>query len=130
MKSRDTKNPKIRFRDVAVEYDDGETAPPSNVTLIDDRARSILSENDSPDLPFKFSANPYRGCQTACSYCLRGDTPILMADSRTKPIADIVVGDEILGTVFDGNFRFYRRTKVLDHWRTLKIAAGVSIIAP
>jgi DNA repair photolyase len=69
VKSRDTNNPQNRFRDVAVEYDEGEAPPPSNVTLIDDHARSILSENDSPDLPFRFSANPYRGCQTACSYC-------------------------------------------------------------
>ena len=99
MKSRETNNPQNRFRDVAVEYDDGEAAPPSNVTLIDDHARSILSENDSPDLPFKFSANPYRGCSHACAYCAAGDTPILMADSRTKRLADLVVGDEILGTL-------------------------------
>jgi DNA repair photolyase len=32
-------------------------------------AKSILSENDSPDLPFRWSVNPYRGCQHACAYC-------------------------------------------------------------
>ncbi|HOM50586.1 MAG TPA: PA0069 family radical SAM protein [Phycisphaerae bacterium] len=34
-----------------------------------ERARSILSENDSPDLSFRWSCNPYRGCQHACAYC-------------------------------------------------------------
>ena len=34
-----------------------------------DRSRSIISENDSPDLPFRYSLNPYRGCQHGCSYC-------------------------------------------------------------
>jgi len=36
--------------------------------LIDD-SKSIVSENDSPDLGFRFSLNPYRGCQHGCSYC-------------------------------------------------------------
>ena len=31
--------------------------------------RSILSQNESPDIPFRWSLNPYRGCQHACSYC-------------------------------------------------------------
>ncbi len=34
-----------------------------------EHARSILSENDSPDLHFRWSVNPYRGCQHACAYC-------------------------------------------------------------
>lgn len=34
-----------------------------------ERAKSILSENDSPDLHFRWSANPYRGCRHACAYC-------------------------------------------------------------
>lgn len=35
----------------------------------DDTSRSIISENDSPDLPFRYSLNPYRGCLHGCSYC-------------------------------------------------------------
>ena len=69
MKSRETDNPHNRFRVVAVEYDEGDGPPPSPVTIIEDQSRSILSENDSPDLGFSFSANPYRGCQHACAYC-------------------------------------------------------------
>jgi DNA repair photolyase len=34
-----------------------------------DTARSIVTENDSPDVPFRYSVNPYRGCQHGCSYC-------------------------------------------------------------
>lgn len=34
-----------------------------------DHARSIVSENDSPDVPFRYSVNPYRGCLHGCSYC-------------------------------------------------------------
>jgi DNA repair photolyase len=34
-----------------------------------DRARTIVSENDSPDVGFRYSINPYRGCSHGCSYC-------------------------------------------------------------
>ncbi|MCH2201580.1 MAG: PA0069 family radical SAM protein [Fuerstiella sp.] len=35
----------------------------------EDASRSVISENDSPDIPFRFSLNPYRGCLHGCSYC-------------------------------------------------------------
>jgi len=35
----------------------------------DDTSHSVISENDSPDIPFRFSLNPYRGCLHGCSYC-------------------------------------------------------------
>jgi DNA repair photolyase len=69
VKARATDNPPIRFRDVTVAYDDGDGPPPATITLLEDQSRSILSHNDSPDLPFSWSANPYRGCQSACAYC-------------------------------------------------------------
>lgn len=34
-----------------------------------DHSKSIISENDSPDIPFRHSINPYRGCQHGCAYC-------------------------------------------------------------
>lgn len=34
-----------------------------------ERAGSIVTENDSPDIPFRFSVNPYRGCLHGCAYC-------------------------------------------------------------
>ncbi len=46
-----------------------EPPPVARLEVYEDSSRSILSTNDSPDLPFKWSVNPYRGCQHACSYC-------------------------------------------------------------
>lgn len=43
--------------------------PPVSVEVYEEEARSALSSNDSPDLPFRYSLNPYRGCQHACAYC-------------------------------------------------------------
>ncbi len=37
--------------------------------FLPDRSRSIVSENHSPDIPFRYSLNPYRGCEHGCSYC-------------------------------------------------------------
>lgn len=47
--------------------DDEASSPRTEVTL--EEARSILSRNDSPDIPFTWSINPYRGCEHGCVYC-------------------------------------------------------------
>jgi len=45
-------------------------APPRPATQVsEERARSIISRNDSPDVPFEQSINPYRGCEHGCIYC-------------------------------------------------------------
>jgi DNA repair photolyase len=46
-----------------------EPPPAVQVQVFEETARSILSENDSPDVGFRWSVNPYRGCQHACIYC-------------------------------------------------------------
>jgi DNA repair photolyase len=38
-------------------------------TVTEERARSIIARNDSPDIPFEQSINPYRGCEHGCIYC-------------------------------------------------------------
>ena len=45
--------------------------PPPQVEpqVFEDLSKTILSKNDSPDLPFRWSLNPYRGCAHACAYC-------------------------------------------------------------
>lgn len=120
-------NPTGRFESRDLEAaDDGwyiEDSPDSVVTTLEpDRARSIITTNDSPDVPFDYSINPYRGCEHGCVYCVAGDTPILMADGTHQPIEKIRVGDSIFGTVRRGHFRRYVKTQVLAHWSAIKPA--------
>src|SRR5262249_3729557 len=89
--------------------------------------KEILAENDSPDLGFRYSLNPYRGCGHACAYCLAGETRILMADGRTKELSEIRVGDAIYGTERQGSYRRYIKTRVLAHWATEKLAYRVTL---
>jgi DNA repair photolyase len=50
--------------------DDAEITPPKLRTEVtEERARSIISRNQSPDIPFSQSLNPYRGCEHGCVYC-------------------------------------------------------------
>jgi len=64
-----------RFETVAREsFDDGWTpeekeATELKTTVTEERARSIVSHNDSPDVGFDSSINPYRGCEHGCIYC-------------------------------------------------------------
>jgi DNA repair photolyase len=91
-------------------------------------AKSILNRVPAASrMPFEWTINVYRGCSHSCSYCLGGDTPILMADGRTKPLAEVRVGDAIYGTVFDGRYRRYVTTQVLAHWQTVKPAYRVTL---
>ena len=53
---------------------DDEPLPPLQTTVTDERARSILSTNQSPDIPFDRSINPYRGCEHGCVYCYARQT--------------------------------------------------------
>jgi DNA repair photolyase len=78
-------------------------------------------------MPFRWTINPYRGCSHACVYCLTGDTAILMADGTTRALADLRVGEEIVGTVRDGRLRKYTTTRVLAHWQTVKPAHRVTL---
>jgi DNA repair photolyase len=120
-------NPPGRFdtREVSA-VDDGwymEEEPDSIATTLEpERARSVISTNDSPDVPFQKSINPYRGCANACTYCGWGETPILMADGRTRRLDKLRVGDEIYGTRRVGVYRRFVRSRVLAHWSVIKPA--------
>ncbi len=46
-----------------------EGARPLRTQVYEERAKSILTHNDSPDIPFSTSLNPYRGCEHGCIYC-------------------------------------------------------------
>jgi DNA repair photolyase len=92
------------------------------------RAKSVLNRVPKASrMPFRWTINPYRGCSHACAYCMGPDTPILMADGRTKPIADLRPGDQIYGTVRSGSYRRYTPTTVLDQWTTVRPAYRITL---
>jgi DNA repair photolyase len=43
--------------------------PAAKPEVHEEQARSILAHNESPDIPYRWSVNPYRGCQHGCAYC-------------------------------------------------------------
>jgi DNA repair photolyase len=72
-------NPANRFeRERREAFDDGwapdEDTPRPPTTLLRDTTRSIIARNDSPDLSFDRSVNPYRGCEHGCIYCFARPT--------------------------------------------------------
>jgi DNA repair photolyase len=75
--------------------DDPAEAP--RAELLVDPSRTIVATNDSPDLGFSASVNPYRGCQHACSYCLAPETLVQRADMTWCAIGELRLGDEIVG---------------------------------
>ncbi len=124
-------NPANSYEPLHVDLDpdalDGDELRQVETKYYRDPAQSILSTNESPDVPFRYSINPYRGCEHGCIYCLAGSTPILMADGRTTPLREIKVGDEIYGTERKGWYRHYIRTRVQDHWATEKSAYRITL---
>ena len=100
----------------------------AGMTFYEVQAKSLLNRVPGASrVPFQWTVNPYRGCSHACAYCLAGDTPILMADGTTRPLADLRPGDAIMGTMGAGACRRYVPTTVLDHWSTSKPAFRVTL---
>ena len=98
------------------------------MTFYEVRAKSIINRvPEASYVPFRWTINPYRGCTMQCRYCESGDTRILMADGRTKELADVRAGDEIYGTVRRDNYRRYVKTTVLAHWSTVKPAYRITL---
>jgi DNA repair photolyase len=66
-------NPVNRFELIEIEVDpdwlDYADQKPVPTTYFSDTSRTILSKNDSPDIPFTHGLNPYRGCEHGCVYC-------------------------------------------------------------
>jgi len=65
--------------DKRVHFDDGwtnedDTPPPIKTEIIRDSTRTIIARNDSPDISFDRSINPYRGCEHGCIYCFARPT--------------------------------------------------------
>ena len=98
------------------------------LTFHEVRAKSALNHVPGESaMPFPWTINPYRGCAHACLYCLSGDTQVLMADGRQRAIADLRVGDRIVGTEKRGTYRHYVTTNVVAQWSTVKPAYRVTL---
>lgn len=131
-----TRNVAHRFSsDTRQAEDDGwqpEQTPLPQTRLLTDSAKSIISRNDSPDLAFDQSLNPYRGCEHGCIYCYArpthaylGLSPGLDFETQifSKPDAASLLRDELsrpgyvcspiaLGTATDAYQPFERQTKL------------------
>lgn len=67
MRPRPIANPPNPWATTEVEY--LEEIPRATVEIFSDASQTILAKNDSPDLGFTWSVNPYRGCNHGCAYC-------------------------------------------------------------
>jgi DNA repair photolyase len=98
------------------------------ITFHEVRAKSIINRvPEASRMSFRWTINPYRGCSHSCVYCLGGETPILMGDGTTKPLAQVRPGDRIYGTVRTGNYRRYVLTDVVAHWSVVKPAYRLTL---
>lgn len=69
-----SENPANRFEEISYEREaDGvspdDEIPSPSTRFFRDRSKSVLTYNESPDLPFRIGLNPYRGCEHGCAYC-------------------------------------------------------------
>jgi DNA repair photolyase len=76
-----------------------EHLPPAT-QIIEERVKSILSSNDSPDVHFDLSINPYRGCEHGCVYCFARPTHSYLnmspgLDFETKIIAKVNAAEKL-----------------------------------
>ncbi len=64
-------HPPNRFEPIHIEIEPEPGEPPAaaRTLYLRDATRRVLAANASPDLPFRFSLNPYRGCEHGCPYC-------------------------------------------------------------
>ncbi|MEZ2351233.1 PA0069 family radical SAM protein [Caballeronia sp. RCC_10] len=93
-------------RDERESVDDGwvhesaeeEGAPVLRTQVFEERAKSILTRNNSPDIPFTVSLNPYRGCEHGCIYCFARPTHSYLGlspglDFESRIYAKVNAGD-------------------------------------
>ena len=76
-----------------------EVLPPAT-TIIEERVKSVLTSNDSPDIAFELSVNPYRGCEHGCVYCFARPTHSYLnlspgLDFETRIIAKINAAERL-----------------------------------
>ncbi|OOG23289.1 radical SAM protein [Thioalkalivibrio denitrificans] len=100
-----TVSPAARYESARTEaVDDGwhreEESAPLHTEVTMEQARSVISRNDSPDVPFELSINPYRGCEHGCVYCFARPTHAYMGlspglDFETRLFAKAGAADRL-----------------------------------
>ena len=112
-----------------------ETAPVAT-QLFEERVKSILSSNDSPDIGFDLSINPYRGCEHGCIYCYARPTHSFLnlspgIDFETRIVAKVNAAERLRAALLAPAFKAQRLNlgSVTDAYqpaeRRLRITRGV-----
>ena len=95
------------FEDGWAEAEEGATSPKTIVTR--EYAKSIVNTVDSPDIPFRYSLNPYRGCEHGCIYCFARPTHSYLGlspglDFETRIFAKINAGELLRNELSAANY--------------------------
>ena len=80
--------------DAALEEAGGGELPGPLTQFLPDATQSILAHNDSPDIGFDTSLNPYRGCEHGCVYCYARPTHEFLGYSAGQDFETKIVGKE------------------------------------
>ncbi len=93
-----------------LEQENGERAAPIATEVRFEDARSAINDNDSPDIPFDRSLNPYRGCEHGCIYCFARPTHSYLnlspgLDFETKLIAKRNIADVLRAELAGKRYR-------------------------
>jgi DNA repair photolyase len=101
-------------KEARVAFDDGwqslDDLPPFKTTVATDTARTVITRNESPDIGFDRSINPYRGCEHGCVYCFArpthaylGLSPGLDFESKlfVKPDAPALLEKELAAAEYE-----------------------------
>ena len=76
-------------------FDDGWESfvddPDPRTQIVDDTSRSAFAKNNSPDIPFTWSINPYRGCEHGCAYCYARPTHEYLGFNAALDFESIIV---------------------------------------
>jgi DNA repair photolyase len=86
-----------------------EEAAAPETQILEQRVKSILSGNDSPDIAFDLSINPYRGCEHGCVYCFARPTHSYLnlspgLDFETRIIAKVNAAERLRAALSSRNY--------------------------